>query len=667
MKKGLLIGLLIGMGLLTTMAVNLTETPKQEVGYFDDVVTAKGPVVNVLAYGAKGDGITDDTTAIQAAINACPSGGTVFLPNGIYRVTQTLVKTNTSIPWFLRGVGLASVIAPDLDANTDCLVFGRDNAGLSGSGGRDFVIASAGANKCRNAIAVKRVYDGYLEDVTIACGHAGSAISLQGATIFRVNRCIIGTLGTGVAYNSTDGYRGITMEDNSVQCNNLFVDNILINHMTDYGFYATLSLTANNIRLSGCIQNCGGGMYVSGMALVDVSNLYFELAGDNYFINSSSVDFRQAKHYGSGVTTYLQNVDGARISQSWLRNVNVDINCVDVDFDQDTFYGSVAGAGAPFVTYGKGENRNSTGEVSNPTGLYGQTSTEHPVNFWTNSSFNQWGATAPTGWSTPANVSWVHCGQGQADTNNLYTPNCAQVTFAAYTSTTYTMPEAARFLAEAKATGWGSYSFWVRTKTVTNGQYAFVRLRVVDATGNHDYSSSYNDANDVWQLRGKSFPVSSTATSIAIQIYGNGVFYIANPTIGLSKMGSRTWTPESTKLSSEKLLASGVALMQNGDAKTTIYTVPTGFSAIVTKVIVRNPSGSLAGGSDFDLGDGANADTWKTTVDLSTMTATTDCIVVTNDNVKYTVFNAGDAFGIKPATGATADVTATVMVYGIEY
>ncbi|MCE5324950.1 MAG: hypothetical protein LLG01_00900 [Planctomycetaceae bacterium] len=115
-----------------------------------------------------------------------------------------------------------------------------------------------------------------------------------------------------------------------------------------------------------------------------------------------------------------------------------------------------------------------------------------------------------------------------------------------------------------------------------------------------------------------------------------------------------------------RLLGSAVADMQAGDAKTTVYTVPAGKSAIVTMVIVRNPSDTLLGGSDFDLGDGANADTWKQNNDLTSMTATTDCIVIF-PAAKFTVFDAGDAFGIKPGTGATADATATVMVYGIEF
>jgi hypothetical protein len=49
------------------------------------------PVINARSYGATGNGVTDDTTAIQAAVNAIPStGGQVFLPGGKYLISSTI-------------------------------------------------------------------------------------------------------------------------------------------------------------------------------------------------------------------------------------------------------------------------------------------------------------------------------------------------------------------------------------------------------------------------------------------------------------------------------------------------------------------------------------------------------------------------------------------------
>lgn len=47
----------------------------------------KGAMANVMDYGAVGDGVADDTIAIQAAID---SGRIAYLPSGTYKVTSTL-------------------------------------------------------------------------------------------------------------------------------------------------------------------------------------------------------------------------------------------------------------------------------------------------------------------------------------------------------------------------------------------------------------------------------------------------------------------------------------------------------------------------------------------------------------------------------------------------
>jgi len=53
--------------------------------------------LSVKDFGAKGDGTTDDTTAIQAALTA-GAGNKVYFPTGTYKVTSTLtISTGTSI------------------------------------------------------------------------------------------------------------------------------------------------------------------------------------------------------------------------------------------------------------------------------------------------------------------------------------------------------------------------------------------------------------------------------------------------------------------------------------------------------------------------------------------------------------------------------------------
>ena len=100
--------------------------------------------------------------------------------------------------------------------------------------------------------------------------------------------------------------------------------------------------------------------------------------------------------------------------------------------------------------------------------------------------------------------------------------------------------------------------------------------------------------------------------------------------------------------------------------KNTLYTVPTGKTLYVTHVVIREPSASMAGGTDYDFGTGANADTWRQTVDLSSMTTSgTDYMVIAGADVtKYTDNAASSVFGIKVITGTTAACTASIDVFG---
>ena len=57
--------------------------------------TSAQHVFNVHSYGARGDGTTDDTAAIQSILDTAPSGSKVYFPPGRYRLTAPLfVRTS---------------------------------------------------------------------------------------------------------------------------------------------------------------------------------------------------------------------------------------------------------------------------------------------------------------------------------------------------------------------------------------------------------------------------------------------------------------------------------------------------------------------------------------------------------------------------------------------
>lgn len=102
--------------------------------------------------------------------------------------------------------------------------------------------------------------------------------------------------------------------------------------------------------------------------------------------------------------------------------------------------------------------------------------------------------------------------------------------------------------------------------------------------------------------------------------------------------------------------------MQTAGGAQTLYTVPAGKVAYIVMVIVRDPSATLAGGTDFDFTQ------WRQTVDLSSMTtANTDYMVIRGADVtKYQELAAGTAFQVTPSTGSTGAATAVFDVIGIE-
>lgn len=69
--------------------------------------TVTGYEVNVLDYGAVGDGKADDTEAVQTALSeAKKNNGTIYFPKGIYRLTKQISFTSNCLLAFAEGAML---------------------------------------------------------------------------------------------------------------------------------------------------------------------------------------------------------------------------------------------------------------------------------------------------------------------------------------------------------------------------------------------------------------------------------------------------------------------------------------------------------------------------------------------------------------------------------
>lgn len=139
-----------------------------------------GAVHNVKAYGAVGDGSTDDTTAIDAAVTAAASGDTIFFPPGSY------VRTAWTVTKFLRILGSGEdkttlkaktgTTGPFININFAALTPNFEMGGFT----VDMTnAATQDAVKCNN---VKR--GGYVHNITINLGATGLTITNSGAAYY---------------------------------------------------------------------------------------------------------------------------------------------------------------------------------------------------------------------------------------------------------------------------------------------------------------------------------------------------------------------------------------------------------------------------------------------------------------------------------------------------
>lgn len=214
----------------TTSAINTSSYgDAQQVSYtppftnsISTNVEAKlAQTVSVKDFGATGDGVTDDITAIQAAFNYA-NDGAVYFPAGTYKITSSITTYGS---WY--GAGEGTVILP----TGDFPAFAVLSANLSGPGtgfARDYVVSylSAGAltvngsahwfNKGATSAAVFSVGNFKMSNVFILGAYHGIYQSSADVAIFW----------------------------------NVSFDNVQIIASKDYGIYLDMSGTGGTLQVS---------------------------------------------------------------------------------------------------------------------------------------------------------------------------------------------------------------------------------------------------------------------------------------------------------------------------------------------------------------------------------------------------------------------------------
>lgn len=84
---------LLGSAAALVAASSAQASPATAASATDLPANQSGAIIDVRSHGATGDGVTDDTAAVQAAFDAATAGQTVFLSEGVFLVTATLTHT----------------------------------------------------------------------------------------------------------------------------------------------------------------------------------------------------------------------------------------------------------------------------------------------------------------------------------------------------------------------------------------------------------------------------------------------------------------------------------------------------------------------------------------------------------------------------------------------
>jgi pectate lyase-like protein len=136
------------------------------------------------AYGATGDGSTDDTAAIQAAIDDCMARGkgVVYFPGGTYKVTATLEADSDGVT--LAGAGASVSVISLASATANGVNFGNGSAQRDHCGVTNLTFTSSATRTAGAAIDFDKVGNSIISNVWMDSQFDGIVLRNGGTNIF---------------------------------------------------------------------------------------------------------------------------------------------------------------------------------------------------------------------------------------------------------------------------------------------------------------------------------------------------------------------------------------------------------------------------------------------------------------------------------------------------
>lgn len=321
--------------------------------------------VSVKDFGAVGNGVNDDTAAIQAAINSFASGnGTVFFPQGTYLTTSTLSVTRDRINLIGDGVRVSAIDFRPSSASI-CIFIGKGGQGNTNAGMivqcsvRDLSFTSNGAAIKKTAIEIKDLDSCIFENIAVGsttqwtgAGSIGFRVRGRQAGSFRniyaaADRPFVFAVNTNFPTICLDQFNfhniytictgSLTSPPDYDQSNFFFEPGVNFSNVSftgyqawvfgKHGLYYDNSVTAaasasfcmniQNVRWEGTFgqNDTGYGFYfdhgsVSTASNISISNCYMGEIGNGYYFRKTD-DVTLANNTWFRSSGDMLNIDGA--------------------------------------------------------------------------------------------------------------------------------------------------------------------------------------------------------------------------------------------------------------------------------------------------------------------------------------------------------------------